>query len=206
MHHWKRPPIDGAGPKAHYPQNMGDQAQCISHFLSPLLVLVANMNKKIVCSVVVILGYSGTAFAGCGDAGSYLNQSQVNNVLGGSYACGKSTALNPPGWNERHVAGGSLVEQHEGGATVENVGTWSTANVGGRGRVSYAYTGGAAPVYEVAVVSGNCTGAACTSLPQTYQFCGVGGGAPAVLSVYVSSTFQPPSSPGVMNTNCPPNP
>jgi len=163
------------------------------------------MQIRIICLVMATLANSGAAFAACGVSNSYLNQTQLNAVLTGNFACGKSTAANPPGWNERHVAGGSLVEQHEGGATVETVGTWSVSNASGRGRVAYSYTGGSAPVYEVAVVTGNCS-AGCTTLPQAYQFCGVGGGAPAVLTIYVSTNFQAPSSPGVMNANCPPNP
>jgi len=152
------------------------------------------------------LAGAGPAFAACGDNNSYLNVSQLNAILTGNYACGRSTTVDPPGWNERHLANGSLVEQHEGGATVETVGTWAVTNAQGRGRVTYSYSGGSAPVYEVARVSGDCTGQACTNLPQSYQFCGVGGGAPAVLNIYVSTTFQAPTGPPwVMNTNCPSN-
>lgn len=155
--------------------------------------------------IAAMLASAGPALAGCGTSQSYLNQSQVGTVLGGNFVCAKSAALNPPGWNERHVAGGTLVEQHEGGTTVETVGSWVVTNSSGHGRVAYTYKGGVAPVYEVAVVGGNCS-SGCTTLPQTYQFCGVGGGAPALLTVYVSAAFQAPSSVGVMNGNCPGNP
>lgn len=162
--------------------------------------------RSVVVFVAAIAG-SGAAWAGCGTSGSYLNVSQLGTILGGNYACGKSTAVNPPGWNERHVVGGSLVEQHEGGSTVQTVGTWAVANVAGRGRVTYTYADGSAPVYEVAVVGSSCTGGGCTTLPQTYEFCGVGGGAPATLTIYVSTAFQAPSGPPwVMNANCPTNP
>jgi len=172
------------------------------------------MRVQNVFLLVAALAASGPAIAGCGVASTYLNVAQVNAVLAGNYACGKSSKLDPPGWNERHLANGSLEEQHEGGATVKTVGTWAVNNVGGRGRVAYSYVpGGAAPVYEVARVSDSepCQGAACTTLPQTYQFCGVGGGAPAVLNIYVSTTFQAPSfnnatKSWVMNANCPANP
>jgi hypothetical protein len=147
------------------------------------------------------------ALAACGNTQSYLSRAQVVLLLAGKYACGKSTATNPPGWNERHLVGGSLVEQHEGGATVETVGTWSTSQVSSRGRVTYSYSGGVAPVYEIATVAnGNCN-PNCVVANQTYQFCGVGGGAPAVLNVYVSNDFQAPTGPPwVMNSNCPGNP
>ncbi len=160
---------------------------------------------RFVMPFVALLAIAGPASAGCGTSGSYLNQAQVSSILSGGYVCAKSAALNPPGWNERHVAGGTLVEQHEGGSTIETVGTWSVTNSSGRGRVAYTYSGGVAPVYEVAVVGASCS-AGCTTLPQTYQFCGVGGGAPALLTVYVSTAFQAPSSVGVMNANCPGNP
>lgn len=163
------------------------------------------MKTRFASLVIVFVLYCGHAFADCGSSPSYLNIAQVNSILTGNFACGKSTAIDPPGWNERHISGGSLVEQHEGGTTVETVGTWSTANVMGRGRVTYSYTGGTTDVYEIAVVTGSCA-AGCTTLPQTYAFCGVGGSAPPRLLIYVSTTFQPPVSVGVMNGNCPGNP
>ena len=167
---------------------------------------MVKMKMRMLCLFMAVIANSGAAFAACGDSSSYLNQQQVSTILSGNYACGRSTGSNPPGWNEQHVSGGSLVEQHEGGTTVETVGTWATSNSSGRGRVTYSYAGGVAPVYEVAVVTGSCSNG-CTTLPQTYQFCGVGGGAPAVLSIYVSSTFQAPSGPPfVMNGSCPSNP
>lgn len=146
---------------------------------------------------------SGSAYAGCGNSPSYLDQVQLNTILSGNFACGQSTALNPPGWNERHAGapGGSLVEQHEGGTSVETVGTWTTSLVGGRGRVTYSYAGGTSPVYEVAAVAnGNCS-PSCATLPQTYEFCGVGGGAPATLTIRITTaSISPPLS------SCPTNP
>jgi len=164
------------------------------------------MKIRIICLVMGTLANSGPAFAGCSNAGSFLSDTQITTILSGNYACGKSTATNPPGWNERHV-GTSVVEQHEGGATVETVGTWSVSpsSLPSRGKVTYSYTGGTTAAYEVAALGTSCPTSTCTTLPQTYQFCGVGG-APAVLNIYVSTTFQAPSSPGVMNTNCPSNP
>jgi len=163
------------------------------------------MKTRFAILVTVFVVHCGPALADCGDTSSYLNISQVNSALTGNFACGKSTAINPPGWNEKHISGGGLQEQHEGGTTVETVGTWSTANVAGRGRVTYSYSGGSTDVYEIAVVAGRCA-ADCTTLPQTYAFCGVGGSAPPRLLIYVSTTFQPPLSVGVMNGNCPFNP
>lgn len=163
--------------------------------------------------LVALLASSRLAIAGCGVDNTYLNVAQVNAVLTGNYACGRSSAVDPPGWNERHLANGSLVEQHEGGTTVETVGTWAVTNAAGRGRVTYTYSGGSAPVYEVARDSGACIGnpVSCTTLPQKYQFCGVGGGAPSVLTIYVSTIFQAPSfnptlKTWLMNANCPANP
>jgi hypothetical protein len=163
--------------------------------------------------LIVLLWPCGSAFADCGTSGSYLNLSQLNTILVGQFACGKSTAINPPGWNELHIGGstggnptsGTLEEQHEGGATKETVGTWATANNSGRGRVTYTYSGGTTDTYEVAVLSASCS-SGCTTLDQTYAFCGVGGSAPARLAIRVSTTFQTPVSVGVMNAACPTNP
>lgn len=165
------------------------------------------MRIPVLWLLLATLTSSAPVYAGCGDAQSYLSQTQMSAVLSSNFACGRSTS-DPPGWNERHLAGGSLQEQHEGGSTVETVGTWTLSTQANRGRVTYAYSGGISPVYEVAVVSGPCGNlASCTTLPQTYQFCGVGGGAPAVLNIYVSTAFQAPTGPPwVMNTNCPANP
>jgi hypothetical protein len=167
---------------------------------------VANMHTQIVCLFIVVLGCSGIAFGDCTNSNSYLNAQQVSAVLASHYACGRSATLDPPGWNELHLSGGSLQEQHEGGSSVETVGTWSVTNSSGRGRVTYTYTGGTSGVYEVAVLSGNCS-SGCTTLPQVYQFCGVSG-APT-LNIYVSTAFQAPTggppNPWVMNSSCPPN-
>lgn len=169
------------------------------------------MKPIIVASVIVLASVASPAFAGCAQVGgqqSRLTQSQLDLVLGGRYACGQSTAVNSPGWNELHSAssGGSVTEQHEPGASDdENVGPWATSSVGGKGRVAYSYGGGVAPVYEVAfpgnVNCGNGAGAiVCTGFAsQIYEFCGVGGGAPSVLSILVSSGLQTLSS-------CPSNP
>jgi hypothetical protein len=83
--------------------------------------------------------------------------------------------------------------------------------VASNGRVTYSYSGGVTPVYEVAAVANvNCQPAGnCTTLNTVYQFCGVGGGAPAVLNIYVSASFQAPTASGsgfTMNANCPVNP
>jgi hypothetical protein len=167
------------------------------------------MKTRFVYPFAALIVCSGAALADCGTASSYLNVAQVNSILTGNFACGKSSAINPPGWNERHTGspGGAnnLVEQHEGGTTTEIVGSWNTANAAGRGRVTYSYVGGTAPVYEIAVLGTTCA-VGCTTLPQTYAFCGVGGGAPTRLAIFVSTTFQAPVSVGVMNANCPANP
>lgn len=160
--------------------------------------------KSIIVAGAILLSITNPAFAACGNALSYLTQAQVNTILANNFACGQSTAVNAPGWNEKHGAasGGSIVEQHNPGtADDETVGTWSTVNSSGRGRVTYAYTGGVAPVYEIAVVAnGNCNpGGGCTIVPATYQFCGVGGGAPAILNILVSTALP-------VLSGCPSNP
>jgi hypothetical protein len=171
------------------------------------------MNTRIefVVLSVMAIAAAGPAFAGCGNGPSTLTKAQLDSVLPNNFACGKSTAVDPPGWNEKHVAGGTLQEQHEGGGSVENVGSWATseATPGGNGRVTYTYSGGSVFVYEVAVhANGNCsTGPLphCTTVPQAYDFCRVSPGT-ATLSIFVSTAFQAPSSPGVMNASCPSNP
>ena len=158
------------------------------------------MKPIIVASVIVLAGLASPAFAGCGNGPSTLSQAQVNTILGGNFACGRSTAANAPGWNEKHfgVSGGALVEQHASPEPVETVGTWASSTSGGVGRVTYSYGGGNTPVYEVSVVAnGNCS-PNCTTLPQTYKFCGVGGGAP-ILDILVTASLPTLAS-------CPLNP
>lgn len=158
--------------------------------------------KKLLFSLVILFGvFSGPAFAACGEAGSYLTLTQVNALLSGKYVCAQSAALDPPGWNELHTGGGSgnasrngsIIEQHEGGATTENVGTWVTSAGTSGGRVTYT-TGGVTPGYEVAVTGSSCSGSGCTIVPATYAFCGVSGAA-VNLRVYITaSSVAPPMS------------
>jgi hypothetical protein len=164
------------------------------------------MKQVIVAAFVVLAASASPSLAGCGNGPSYLTQTQINTILANNFACGRSTSQNAPGWNERHGAasGSSVVEQHNAGTgDDETVGIWTTSAVSGRGRVTYAYSGGVTPVYEIAVTAnGNCNSPSpgtCTSLPQTYQFCGVGGGAPAVLNILVTTSLQ-------ALTACPTNP
>ncbi len=163
------------------------------------------MKSIIAVGAVLLAGFVDPAFAGCGNGPSYLTQAQVNTILASNFACGRSTAVNAPGWNEKHSAapGGIVVEQHDpGAADDENVGPWNTANVGGRGQVTYSYGAGGTPVYEISTAAnGNCNAGAgtCTTLPAIYQFCGVGGGAPAVLNILVTAALPALST-------CPSNP
>ena len=158
------------------------------------------MKPIIVASVIVLAGLASPAFAGCGNGPSTLSQTQINTILGGNFACGRSTAANAPGWNEKHFgsSSGALVEQHASPEPVETVGTWATSTSGSAGRVTYSYGGGSTPVYEVSVVAnGNCS-PNCTTLPQTYKFCGVAGGAP-ILDILVTASLPTLAS-------CPSNP
>lgn len=147
------------------------------------------MKSIIAASAVLLASLASPAFGACGVANTYLTQTQVNSLLGGRTACGKvATGANAPGWNESHSAapGGNVIEYHNN-VGQEVVGTWNTATSGGRGRVTYAYTGGVAPVYEIAAPNscGGAGAAACIA-PGNFQFCGVGGGAPAVLNIQVT--------------------
>lgn len=163
------------------------------------------MKSIIAAGAIILAGFVNPAFAGCGNAPSYLTQAQVNTILANNFACGQKSGAGAPGWNEKHSAapGGIVVEQHlPGAADDENVGPWSTATVGGRGTVTYTYGGGVTPVYEIATAAnGNCNAGAgtCTVVPAVYHFCGVGGGAPAQLSILVSATLPTLSG-------CPSNP
>lgn len=169
------------------------------------------MKTIVVASVILLVGLARPAFAGCGDGPSTLSQAQLNTILAGNFACGRKVAgVSAPGWNERHLGGpssGTIQEQHASPVPVENIGTWATSTTGSTpgvpsnvGRVTYSYNGGGpAPVYEVAVVANGACGAGCTSLPQTYQFCGVGGGAPSSLLIRVTTSVLPLAS-------CPSNP
>lgn len=156
--------------------------------------------------VVLFIACSGQAYAGCGNAPSTLSQAQLNTILPNNFMCARSTKLDPPGWNERHLGGpssGNLEEQHEGGSTVKTVGTWATSQPTpkGGGRVTHTYSATVAPIYEVAVVqNGNCD-PTCTNLPQLYQLCPVGGpGAPPnPITVLVTTSASTLAS-------CPSNP
>ena len=161
------------------------------------------MKLMIIPSVILLSGLASPVFAGCNSGPSFLTQAQINTILSNRYACGQSTA-NAPGWNELHNGGpGSrIIEQHLAGSTDdEDVGSWNTSVPTGNGRVTYSYTGGNTPVYEVATdAGGNCNAGAgtCTTVPAIFQFCGVGGGAPAVLKILVTATLPSLAS-------CPPN-
>ena len=153
------------------------------------------MKSLIIAGAILFGGLASPVFAGCTSNPSKLTQAQVNTLLAGRYACGRST-VNAPGWNELH-SGSNVIEQHEVNTNTDDepVGTWSTATAGGNGRVTYSYGGGVAPVYEVATVAdGNCnTSSTCTTVPAIYRFCGVSGGAPT-LSILISATLPTLSS------------
>lgn len=147
------------------------------------------MKSLTIVGLIFLAGLTNPVFATCTSNPSKLTQTQVNALLAGRYACGRSTA-NAPGWNELH-SGSNVIEQHEvnTNADNENVGTWSTGTSGGNGRVTYTYGGGVAPVYEIAADTDiNCSNNAACTAPAIYQFCGVGGGAPTV-RILVSATL-----------------
>jgi hypothetical protein len=146
-----------------------------------------------------------SAFAACttnnaARQNSHLTQSQINTLLGGRFVCARKSGIDSPGWNEQHnnPPGGSnnLIEQHEGGSTIETVGSWNTSSITTdftRGRVTYTYLGGLVTVYEVATPGQTvaCSGvvtpdAACTA-PGTFDFCQISGGGPD-LSVTVAAS------------------
>lgn len=165
---------------------------------SNIVAIWGDMKTRLFSLSILFGVLSGPAFAACGDPGSYLTLTQVNTVLSGKYVCAQSAALNPPGWNELHTGGGSgnvsqggsIIEQHEGGATTENVGSWVTSAGISGGRVTYI-TGGVSPGYEVAVIGSTCSGVGCTTLPATYAFCGVSGSA-VNLRVYITTASVAP--------------
>lgn len=149
--------------------------------------------KALLATVICSAAFSGTAIAACGTQNTYLSQAQLTTVLQGNYACGQKGGSMANGWNERH-SGGSLIEEHEGGATRETVGTYTIGSSGGVGRVTYSYSGGVSTIYEVATASTNCNsnGAACTAVPQNYHFCGVN---TANLNIRVSPSPSPVGCP-----------
>ena len=168
-----------------------------------IVSVCADLKTQFSSLAILCMAFSGSAFAACGDTGSYLTITQVNSLLSGRFVCAQSAALDPPGWNEFHSAigsgsqpqNGSITEQHEGGATVENVGTYATSNVANRGRVTYT-TGGVTPGYEVAVTGTSCSGSGCTTVPATYAFCGVTGSASNLRVFITTASVAPPM------TNC----
>lgn len=171
--------------------------------MEPNIITVwSDMKIRLFALFMVFMACSAHVFADCATPGSFLTGAQLTSILNMRYVCGRSTALDPPGWNERHVgsfggSSGALMEQHEGGNTVEAVGTWAVSEVNGRGRVTYSY-GSSSPVYEVAVLgTGTCSG--CTTPPQTLNFCGVSGGAPASLQMLITTAASSLSA-------CPSNP
>jgi hypothetical protein len=167
-----------------------------------------DMKTHLAVAIVLLAMGASTAYAGCARSQDKLTKAQVDTILAGNYACGRSAA-NAPGWNERHTgsSGGSLVEQHLGGSTVETVGIWATSTAGSVGRVTYTYTGGGIYVYEIAVLDPggtlNCNSsgdaAACVALPQTYEFCRVSPAGTALQIRVTTSSIAPPL------TNCPNN-
>ena len=161
------------------------------------------MKSIIAASAFLVASLGNPVFAACigGADNTYLSQTQINLLLGSRTACGKvATGPNKPGWNESHSAspGGTVIEFHDGAPeTGPGLPTWSTSTVGtgaaARGRVTYSYGGGVTPVYEISVKTGICSGPSCTD-PQLIEFCGVGGGAPAVLNIQVTTAPAPLAS------------
>lgn len=161
--------------------------------------LVRNMLTKYIASALAISAVcSGYSFAACGTPNTYLSQTQLNQILSsgsGAYACGQKGGSMAEGWNEQHAGGGALIEQHEGGTSKETVGNWATSTSASRGRVTYTYGGGVITTYEVATVGANCNSdpsGVCTTLPQNYQFCGVG---TSNLTIRISNSSTPTGCP-----------
>ena len=181
---------------------------CFSLSSGLLFFGVMRMKTIFATAAVFLATFAQPVLAGCNDPTSFLSQSQINTLLSSRFACGRSTSQNAPGWNELHQGGGALIEQHTGGATVENVGTWNTAIVSGNtntgvGRVNYSYAGGIG--YRIAstvtLPNGNaisCNGNATCTNTGTYQFCGFAP-APALLTILISATAPSLAS-------CPSNP
>jgi len=156
--------------------------------------------------ILLVAAWAGSAVADCNTPQTFLSQTQISGgtqgfntttgLLPGKYACAKSGGSMAKGWNELHngsgSGGGSLIEFHEGGTTIENVGSWSSSSSGGRGRVTYNYgSGGGSYTYEVAVTNNsvNCSQAGnfqtCAN-PGVVWYCGIAG-APT-LQVLVSTS------------------
>lgn len=153
------------------------------------------MKLIVATSAIFLASFGNPVFAACNGANNtYLTQAQINTLLSSRTACGKvASGPNAPGWNETHSAspGGTVIEFHDGApATGPGLPTWNTSSVGTgaatRGRVTYTYSGGVVPVYEISVKTGTCSGPSCTA-PQLIEFCGVGGGAPAVLNIQITA-------------------
>ena len=177
---------------------------CFSLSSGLLFFGVMRMKTIFATAAVFLATLAQPVLADCNTAASLLSQNQINTLLSGRFACGRSTSQNAPGWNELHqgAPGGALIEQHTGGATVENVGTWNTAIVSGTantgvGRVNYSYAGGFG--YRIATVAtANCNNNAACTVAGTYQFCGIAP-APALLTILISATAPSLAS-------CPSNP
>lgn len=166
------------------------------------------MKFIVLAGVVALAGFANPVLASCnaGAEASRLNKAQLDTILQMNYACGRSTANNAPGWNERHGTGPgtNVTEQHNPGTTDDEVvGKWTSADVAGRGQVTYTYGPDQVYVYEVAKVADTppCTqlfGNGCTTLGVTYQFCRISHTGPA-LNILVSSSLP-------ALTSCPMNP
>lgn len=94
---------------------------------------------------------------------SGVNQDLTNTISGNTICVNKGNAMNQ--WQEYHRTGGTLVEWHKGGNTIEDpAGNWSIAN----DRITYTF-GSKSYTYELR------GGPASGSGPGTYSLCGVAG-------------------------------
>lgn len=94
----------------------------------------------------------------------------LSNLLTGRTVC---ASLGGDRWQERHVAGGALIDYKRGpGHAVDpttQVGTWATSGAVGNTIVTYSYTGGSSYAFTV------CTGVsnpAPTATVSPVAFCG----------------------------------
>lgn len=104
------------------------------------------MKQLLIGGVILAAFFSGESMASCAD--SQVTGTALTSLINGNTVC----ASLPGGdkWQEQHRTNSELWDYKKGPSDpvdpTERVGTWS---IGGRGSVTYMYTGGGSYTYQV---------------------------------------------------------
>ena len=130
---------------------------------------------------LVLAGLTGEAAAACAAPSVRVNTvAALNTLLTGNTVCVPPVTVADMTWQERHQAGGALVDYKRGPASTtdpsEQVGTWIVTGPDGRVLVTHNYGSGGSYAYSV-FNNGDGTHSFCSGQPEIKARIKTGGGA-----------------------------